>query len=135
MVMIAKGIHLFPFRTQKLSPFTLMVLGWRRPGRVSSRQLRKNPRGFFFCVKKGKARKRMVVIPKGTFIACFSPPCICGMGGRRVRIIQFFDKLFIAIMIYDYSTRAFMILSNRILSCLPSEWQQRKTYLIISGGE
>ena len=25
---------MFPYRTQKLSPFALMVLGWRRPGRV-----------------------------------------------------------------------------------------------------
>ena len=34
VVIIAKRIHLFPFRTQKLSPSTPMVLGWRRPGRV-----------------------------------------------------------------------------------------------------
>ena len=33
-VAIAKGIHLFPFRTQKLSLSAPMVLGWRRPGRV-----------------------------------------------------------------------------------------------------
>ena len=33
---IAKGIHLFPFRTQKLSPYTPKVLGWRRPGRIGS---------------------------------------------------------------------------------------------------
>ena len=31
---MAWGFHLFPFRTQKLSPSTPMVLGWRRPGRV-----------------------------------------------------------------------------------------------------
>ncbi len=33
-VAMAGGSHLFPFRTQKLSLHTLMVLGWRRPGRV-----------------------------------------------------------------------------------------------------
>ena len=31
---IAKGIHLFPYRTQKLSPSAPMVLGGRPPGRV-----------------------------------------------------------------------------------------------------
>ena len=33
-VMMAKGYHLFPYRTQKLSPSAPMVLGWTRPGRV-----------------------------------------------------------------------------------------------------
>ena len=33
-VTMAKGIHLFPYRTQKLSLSAPMVLGWRRPGRV-----------------------------------------------------------------------------------------------------
>ena len=51
MVILARGIHLFPFRTQKLSLFTPMVLGWRRPGRVGNRQIR-SPRasalGFCF---------------------------------------------------------------------------------------
>ena len=27
--------HPFPFRTRKLSSFTLMILGWRRPGKVN----------------------------------------------------------------------------------------------------
>ena len=36
---IAKGIHLFPYRTQKLSPSASMVLGWQRPGRVERRQI------------------------------------------------------------------------------------------------
>ena len=34
LVTIAKGSHLFPYRTQKLSLSAPMVLGWRRPGRV-----------------------------------------------------------------------------------------------------
>ena len=33
-VTMAKGSHLFPYRTQKLSLSAPMVLGWRRPGRV-----------------------------------------------------------------------------------------------------
>ena len=39
MVMMAWGIHLFPYRTQKLSLITLMVLGGRPPGRVRNRQI------------------------------------------------------------------------------------------------
>ena len=31
-----KEDHLFSFRTQKLSSFTLKVLGWKRPGRIRS---------------------------------------------------------------------------------------------------
>ncbi len=34
VVVIAKRIHLFPFRTQKLSSLALMVLGGQLPGRV-----------------------------------------------------------------------------------------------------
>ena len=34
VVIIAKRIHLFPYRTQKLSSLALMVLGGRLPGRV-----------------------------------------------------------------------------------------------------
>ena len=37
-VVIARGIHLFPFRTEKLSPTTSMVL--RKSGRVDSRRFR-----------------------------------------------------------------------------------------------
>ena len=45
-VAMAKGIHLFPYRTQKLSPCAPMVLGWRRPGRVGRCRIpmRKAPR-------------------------------------------------------------------------------------------
>ena len=38
-VTIAKGFHLFPSRTQKLSPSALKVLGWTRPGRISRRRI------------------------------------------------------------------------------------------------
>ena len=53
-VTMAKGIHLFPYRTQKLSLSAPMVLGWRRPGRVGRCRIpqRKSLRrclGFFLC--------------------------------------------------------------------------------------
>ena len=35
---LAEGFHLFPFRTQKLSLHTPMVLDWKRSGRVGSRR-------------------------------------------------------------------------------------------------
>ena len=38
---MAKGVHLFPSRTQKLSPYTSKVLGWKRPGRIDSCRLAK----------------------------------------------------------------------------------------------
>ena len=38
-VTMAKGSHLFPYRTQKLSLSTLMVLGWQGPGRVGRRRI------------------------------------------------------------------------------------------------
>src|SRR5437899_1328652 len=49
---IATGVHLFPFRTEKLSPPAPMVLGAQAPGRVgrrriNSRGLRKGPSSFF----------------------------------------------------------------------------------------
>ena len=44
-VTMAKGSHLFPYRTQKLSLSAPMVLGWRRPGRVGRCRIpkRKHP--------------------------------------------------------------------------------------------
>ena len=43
-VAIARGIHLFPFRTEKLSLVTPMVL--RNSGRVGSRRLRERRSSF-----------------------------------------------------------------------------------------
>src|SRR5215207_6716141 len=37
-VVIARGLHLFPFRTEQLSPSAPMVLGPRGPGRVGRRR-------------------------------------------------------------------------------------------------
>ena len=36
---IAAGVHLFPFRTEKLSPPAPMVLGAQAPGRVGRRRI------------------------------------------------------------------------------------------------
>ena len=59
--------HLFPSRTQKLSLSTLIVLGWKRPGRVGRRR---NPwrssewMVSFFCVRLPQSRWR-VTAPSG----------------------------------------------------------------------
>ena len=44
-VAMAKGYHLFPYRTQKLRPSAPMVLGWTRPGRVGRRRIQKVENG------------------------------------------------------------------------------------------
>ena len=35
-VLIRARVHPFPFRTRKLSSLLLTILGWRRPGKISS---------------------------------------------------------------------------------------------------
>ena len=54
-VVMAKGVHLFPSRTQKLSPYTSKVLGWKRPGRIDSCRLVKEAYlmvcFFFYCYR------------------------------------------------------------------------------------
>src|SRR5437764_15407208 len=55
-VAMARGKHLFPFRTEKLSPSAPMVLGPRGPGRVGRRRListKGRPRGRPFVVLGG----------------------------------------------------------------------------------
>ena len=55
---MAKGVHLFPSRTQKLSPYTSKVLGWKRPGRIDSCRLIKEAYlmvCFFLFTGKGSA--------------------------------------------------------------------------------
>ena len=46
VVIIAKRIHLFPYRTQKLSSLAAMVLGGQPPGRVARSHV------VFFLYKK-----------------------------------------------------------------------------------
>ena len=50
-VALARGKHLFPFRTEKLSPSAPMVLGPRGPGRVGRRR-------FFIAGRLRAARRR-----------------------------------------------------------------------------
>ena len=56
-VTMAKGSHLFPYRTQKLSLSAPMVLGWRRPGRVGRCRIPNEKRlhscGVFFHLQSG----------------------------------------------------------------------------------
>src|SRR4051794_30033155 len=50
---MARGKHLFPFRTEQLSPSAPMVLGPQGPGRVGRRRLfsrNGSPSGGPFCV-------------------------------------------------------------------------------------
>src|SRR6476469_1529849 len=49
-VALARGKHLFPFRTEKLSPSAPMVLGPRGPGRVGRRR-------FFYAGRLRAARR------------------------------------------------------------------------------
>ena len=56
-VTMAKGIHLFPYRTQKLSLSAPMVLGWRRPGRVGRCRIPQGKSlrrclGLFLCASR-----------------------------------------------------------------------------------
>ena len=44
---MARGIHLFPFRTEKLSPSAPMVLGPQGPGRVGRRRIHRRGVGAF----------------------------------------------------------------------------------------
>src|SRR3954463_7637303 len=56
---IATGKHLFPFRTEKLSPLAPMVLGEKSPGRVGRRPfLCERPRKGPFVVGRAPAEPR-----------------------------------------------------------------------------
>ena len=65
---MAKGYHLFPYRTQKLSPSAPMVLGWTRPGRVGRcrnpdrEAWMRNLRASLFCgfgVRRDRGREKL----------------------------------------------------------------------------
>ena len=60
MVVIAAGPHLFPSRTQKLSPLTPMVLHGQLCGRVGSR--RRKSLLFFPTNALGRGRLRRPVV-------------------------------------------------------------------------
>ena len=62
-VVMAKGSHLFPYRTQKLSLSAPMVLGWRRPGRVGHCRIPNEKAQqmlgfFFFAYSEENAQKQ-----------------------------------------------------------------------------
>ena len=68
---MARGIHLFPFRTESLSPSAPMVLGGKLPGRVGRRRnyLQKaTPQGVAFC-RSGRLRRAW---PAAAFVASAS---------------------------------------------------------------
>ena len=66
--------HLFPYRTQKLSPSAPMVLGWTRPGRVGRcrnpdrEAWMRNLRASLFCGFGAKRRKG-----RGNYPLCLRP--------------------------------------------------------------
>ena len=68
-VAMAKGFHLFPYRTQKLRPSAPMVLGWTRPGRVGRRRI---PRALhkecsFFVVQDERKLRMRSILMRSTF--------------------------------------------------------------------
>ncbi len=69
---IAAGRHLFPFRTEKLSPPAPMVLGGRPPGRVgrrrdSDRQGRSKRPFFFLGGRRRPSRTRLQLLADSPF--------------------------------------------------------------------
>ena len=57
-VMIARRIHLFPYRTQKLSSLALMILGGRPPGKVGRCRFSKKATCLYRLLFSRKRRKR-----------------------------------------------------------------------------
>src|ERR1035437_1733369 len=94
LAVIATGIHLFPFRTEKLSPFAPMVLGGQPPGRVGRRQFflgpRKRPFSFssdyynrFVNRAAPRLEDELIVVRRwqerdiaGSIVACADPEVI-----------------------------------------------------------
>ena len=70
VVIIAKRIHLFPYRTQKLSSLAAMVLGGRPPGRVA--------RSHVVCRSGGTGRRTGLKILRDLYSRTGSIP-VCGM--------------------------------------------------------
>ena len=74
-VLIAVRVHLFPFRTQKLSSLALKILGGQLPGKIS-RCRHKQPDVFcirlfftlFYCVKGFKNFNRSIICFTNTHV-------------------------------------------------------------------
>jgi hypothetical protein len=56
-VVMARGKHLFPFRTEQLSPSAPMVLGPQGPGRVGRRRFNQRNEPPFRAARCLKARR------------------------------------------------------------------------------
>ena len=79
-VAMAKGFHLFPYRTQKLRPSAPMVLGWTRPGRVGRRRI---PRALhkecsFFVVQDERKLRMRSILMRSTHFWSFEANRRCG---------------------------------------------------------
>ena len=79
-VAMAKGFHLFPYRTQKLRPSAPMVLGWTRPGRVGRRRI---PRALhkecsFFVVQDERKLRMRSILMRSTHFGSFEANRRCG---------------------------------------------------------
>src|ERR1700712_846885 len=74
-VVIARGRHLFPFRTEQLSPTAPMVLGPKGPGRVGRRR-------FFLVTGAAPSGRLFVVVGAGSGGRArrghARPPCAAG---------------------------------------------------------
>ena len=93
-VTMAKGIHLFPYRTQKLSLSAPMVLGWRRPGRVGrcripQRKASDECLGLFLCVsgfvypEKSFFQIIFDEVRERTWLGFFLPPAVRDAGRKN----------------------------------------------------
>ena len=82
-VTMAKGIHLFPYRTQKLSLSAPMVLGWRRPGRVGRCRIpwKKNlplMGWVLFSFHLQRLSPKSSLTERSTYLVRISAPAPCG---------------------------------------------------------
>ena len=88
-VTMAKGIHLFPCRTQKLSLSAPMVLGWRRPGRVGrcripQRKASDECLGLFFVhLEKSSFQIIFDEVRERTWLGFFLPPAVRDAGEKN----------------------------------------------------
>ena len=57
-VAMARGNHLYPYRTQKLSLSALKVLGWKRPGRIGRCRIPRDCAGKVTCAILFFVRKK-----------------------------------------------------------------------------
>ena len=70
LVLIRARVHPFPSRTRKLSSLLLTILGWRRPGKISSANMKNTARksGVLFVYRKPLAgrvvQKRLLPMRK-----------------------------------------------------------------------